>query len=544
MSEPQAVFLETLKLIFGFITENSIAIVVVILLYLFRDGITGFISRLTSLSYKGGGSEVDLLAASPPDIKPEQKKLGAQEEKPSVEVEEAQAEVVYEKKEHKSLEEMYRALDEGDSAGAEAAFRKYALADEDEIRVDENKAFYLYLKFEKLKDYKAVAELENLARQAKNEESKYNTLMWLAFCFREGMEYRKESELWRLALGDTASESLKTRAVVNLSYSLDREEKAAEAKKLLNDRLRAVVEEKQKSAIYEALSKVEDSLGNKKMATYCKDKSLEFDPLNTEELFRSAYSASEENVDEISISNYVRLLRIDENNSAALNNIGTRAQEAGLNIKAVEAYKKSAKLKHTLSVANQGFLLLEAGFTDEAEKIANDALRQDEPHQNLHKLIAAINERRENQEKAWDELCLSSLNKQKQLRQYTEQYYLGRRDALEGEWFANGVDLVSIKINGGSVSASWTKTLDGLGGSSTWKFSIAGSVSGSTIDGIYTRESVDGRPSSILGLNRSGGEAFVAYLAGGGDEIVFLSKEPKQIISLIMKRERAQVDSK
>jgi len=136
------------------------------------------------------------------------------------------------------------------------------------------------------------------------------------------------------------------------------------------------------------------------------------------------------------------------------------------------------------------------------------------------------------------------LSKQKQIREYTEQYYLGRQDALEGEWVPNGVGLVSIKINGSLINASWTETLDGLGGASVWKFSISGSVSGSTIDGVYTRERLEVKPSSILGLNQSGSELFFAYLAGGEDEIIFLNQVPKKSINLSMKKKKSQVDSK
>ena len=389
--------LEITKIITEFLSENMTIFLLFALLIICRGPISDLISRITSFSFKNGDSEIGIKAVSPTDGSSEKVvKLSNTDEKPTDHTVEA-------KKEEKGEEavwisEMHAAFERGDSDTAETAFKKYALEEKDDVKLEENKAAYYFLKFEKGKDNSAIIQLEELARTAKTEESKVNSLEWLSFCLSDSMEYNKQAKLWEKAVAEIKSEPLITRAKVNLAYALNKDNKSDQARKLLISRL-FEVEEDQKSNIYEALSKVEESLGNKAISIYCKDKSLEYDPNNRDELFNSAYAASNENIDDISISNYLKLIRIDGKNSAALNNLGARAQAAGLKIRAIDIYKKAASHKNTLAMANQGYLLLDAGFTEEAEEIANNALESEDTHKNVYSLISAINEKKEEQRK-------------------------------------------------------------------------------------------------------------------------------------------------
>jgi tetratricopeptide (TPR) repeat protein len=528
MNESPSMAIEALKIVTEFLSNNSITIFFLVLLIICRDAISGFISRLTSLTFKNGESQLGMKAAAPTEDK-EKSDLRTADEKPSPEDKDTEIE----KKEEDWLPDMHKAFNEARLDDAEAAFKKYALDEKDEVKLEENRAFYLYLRFEQGKDNSAIGELEQLSRSAKTEDSKFNTLMWLSFCLRDGMQYHKETEMWRSTLKETQSEPLKTRAIVNLANSLNKENASIEAKNILIERLKVTNEDSQKGSIFEALSRVEESLGNKPLSIYCKDKSLEFDLNNRDELFNSAYAASDEDIDEISISNYMKLIRIDEDNATALNNLGVRAQEAGLKIKAVAQFKKSSEHNNTLAMANQGYLLLGAGFTDEAEKIAKEALEQDEPHQNVHSLLAEINQRKEKQYKEWEELSQKALGKQKIIREYTEQFYLGNPKLLEGNWNASGTYPMTIKIDNDLLKASWVETAGALGGG-TYTVELTGKVSGSTFDGTYARKRNESSPSTLLGLDGNTNQACIGYFSEKDREIKLVSKELKNNFSLCL----------
>jgi tetratricopeptide (TPR) repeat protein len=534
MNESPSMAIDALRVITEFLSDNSLTIVFLVLLIICRDAISSFISRLTSFKYKTGESELGMEAAAPPEDKEKNSDLRTADEKPSPEDKKSEIE----KKEESWLPDMHKAFEEGRIEDAEVAFKKYALDEKDEVKVEENRAFYLYLRFEKGQDNSAIDELEKLSRTGKTEDSRFNTLIWLSFCLNDSMQTHKEIQLWRSTVEETKSVFLKTRAIVNLAYALNRDDSSVEAKKLLTDRLIAVMEDAQKALLYEALSKVEDTLGNKSLSVFCKDKSLEFDPNNRGELFNSAYAASDEDIDEISISNYIKLIRIDGNNSTALNNLGVRAQEAGLKIKAIDQYKKSSTHKNTLAMANQGYSLLGAGFTDEAEEIAKEALKQDEPHQNVHSLLAEINERKEKQNKDWEELSQKALSRQKIIREYTEQFYLGNPKLLEGNWNASGTYPMTIKIENDLLKASWVEAVGALGGG-TYTVELTGKVSGSTFDGAYARKRSEGSPSTLLGLSGNTNQACIGYFSEKDREIKLVSKKLKDNFSLCLSQKKA-----
>ena len=528
--------LEITKIITVFLSENSFSILFLILLIICKNAISNFISRLTSFSFKNGESELGMNAAAPL-IENERKsdKYPSADEKPTDQDEEPGLES--KAKKESWFSEMYSAFESGKFEVAEAAFKKYALEEKDEIKFEENKALYLYFKFEKGKDNSAIIELGELARIAKTEESKLNTLAWLSLCLNNSMQHKKDVDLWEKAVGEMKSMPLVTQAIVHLAYALNKDNKPSKAREILISRLSKIDEEVQKANIFEALSKIEESLGNKTVSIYCKDKSLEFDPHNRDELFNSAYTASNESVDDISISNYLRLIRIDSENSTALNNLGARAQEAGLKIIAVGKYKKAASHKNTLAMANQGYLLLEAGFTEEAEEIANKALSLEDTHKNVHSLITAISNKREEQRKEWEKLSEKSLDRQKLIRSYIEQYYLGSPKELEGEWFVKGSFETKISIIDDKMESTWEEPAFALGGSK-YSVKLTGSVSGSTFSGQYTRKSIEETPRGLLGLVGNTSMTCIGFVSDNRGKLTIIATKLEDDFSMYLSRVR------
>lgn len=537
MNESPNTMVEALKIITEFLSDNSFSIVLLVLLIICREAISSFILRIISLSFKQGNTTLGIEAAAPPEGNENIKGLPRTDEKPSPEEKNSQIDEV-EGKEAGWLSEMHKAFNEGRLDDAEKTFRKYALDEKNEIDLERNKAFYLYFKFDKGKDNFAIEELEDLARTAKTEDSKFHTLMWLSFCLNDSMQYRKQIELWRSAVEEIESESLKTKAIANLAFALNEEDESIEAKKFLVERLSSTVDYAQKSTLYGALSIIENSLGNKSISIYCKDKSLEFDVNNRDELFNSAYAASDADIDEISIGNYIKLIRIDDDNSTALNNLGARAQEAGLKIKAVDNYKKSANYNNTLAMANQGYLLLEAGFADEAENIAKQALKFDTPHLNVHSLIAAINEKKQEQNEEWSKLSEKSLTRQKMIRKYTEQYYLGNPNLLKGDWLVSNSYPTTITIEKDIIKATWVEPVGALSLSS-YTAELKGKVSGSTFEGKYTRKRNESSPNTLLTLVGDLDQLSIGYISDDGNEIKLASPKLKDSFSLYLSRPKS-----
>ncbi|MCU7936749.1 MAG: hypothetical protein KZQ99_18065 [Candidatus Thiodiazotropha sp. (ex Dulcina madagascariensis)] len=490
-------------------------------------------SRLTSFFYKKGDSQVGLEAASPLGTEKETPPLEEAIEKPDSDDEVAN--IQDKAKEQNWFSEMHTAFSDGRLEDADAAFKKYALDEKDELKLEENRAFYLYFKFEKGKDNFAIEELEKLASTASTEESKFSALTWLSFCLSDSMQNKKAIDVWRSAKSETKSSSLLTRATVNLAYALNRDNQDVEARKELLYRLKETEEDEQLSSIYEALSKIESSLGNKKISIYCKDKSLEYDPNNRDELFNSAYAAGNEDVDEISISNYITLINIDDDNSTALNNLGVRAQEAELKIIAIDNYKKSSNYKNTLAMANQGYLLLGAGFVDEAEEIAQKAIKADDTHQNIYSLLTAIHKQKEEQQNKWKELSDDALSRQNSARAYVEQYYLGKSESLEGDWVLKGKHQIHVELDGDSLKAEWIEEERGLS-VSTYAMELKGEVMGSTFSGTYNRKGTDGVQTGFLGVSGNVSISCIGFVSQDEKTLDIVASKLKEDLSLCLSR--------
>lgn len=518
MAQNPKTFVDIIAMLIELISNNVIYIVIVVTLIIFKAPLSSFISRWISVSAKKGGSEFGVKAAPPQELNEDKMKYPTTEETP---LEPCIA--LEEKDETNKCNNFFNALLDGDLERAEVEFKKYALDEKDEIKLEKTKARYLYLKYKTAKDNSAFDELNSLAHTATNEESKYSYLNFLSFCLLDNMQYEQNISIWENSIPTFTSHKIIIQAVISLSIALNKDEQSNKAKDLIIEYLSKTEDCLQKASLFNALSTIEDTLGNNTVSTYCKDKSLEYDPNNREQLFDSAFKASNEKIRDISISNYIKLINISNDNSYALNNLGAEAQSVKLTTKAIENYKKSSTHKNTLAMANQGFLLLEAGFIEEAEEIANKALQLKDTHKNIHILITAIDDKKELQNKKWESLVVKSLQRQKTIRNYTEQYYLGTPSELEGNWIIKDDSVTNITIKNNTLNTEWTEPgfIDG----SVINIKVNGKVSGSTFSGKYTKESDKENSNTSPLLNPAINHDCIGFLTDNNRSLALISLE-------------------
>lgn len=535
--------IQIFKIITEFLSDNFVYILLFTLLVICRNAISDLIRRLTNLKLRKGDSELGIEAVAPtPKIEATTMEKAAE---PPTETSEDKERTTKEEEvqEQNWFVKMNIAIDEGRIDDAKNAFNDYALKEQDSVKLQRNKTIFLYDLFTKGKDNSAIEQLENLVNASTNDESKYVTLTWLSFCLRDSSQTDKEIEIWRKSINSFSSGNIITNASVDLAYALDRAGNASEAKDLLVSRLVSVSTSGEKAKIYSALSRIEKSLGNNRLAIYCKDKSLELDPNNRDELFNAAYKASEEGVDDLSISNYITLLRIDENNSTALNNLGVLAKEANLQLKAVEKYKKSSSYDNTLAMANQGFLLVNSGFLEEAEDIAKKALQVENPHENVHKLFTRISELKKEQDAEWVKLVSKSIERQKFVRNYTHAYYEGDNKNFDGDWETENGNTITINVEKDKLEATWQELGNALSPEKKYNVTLTGKVNNSAFLGQYNKikEREQSRRTTLLGLGLSLNidVACIGILSTDGSVFTLVSENHKDNFSLTLKRKNA-----
>ena len=414
---------------------------------------------------------------------------------------------------------------------ARKIFKEYALGEKDRNKLDERKALFLYFLYTDGHDYNALVELEDLVNSCSNEEVKYKALNWLSVCLRRNSQIDAEITLWADAVKTFKSSDLITDSIIGLASALNNDNKAEKAKQLLISRLNSVDTNLEKAKLFDTLSSVEKSLNNLKLAVYCKDKSIELDFNNGDALFDSAFMASENKIDEISIVNYSNLLRINPSNKNALNNLGVCASEHNLKIIAVENYKKSSQLNNTLSMANQGFMLLNNGFTEEAKNLAEKALKMKNPDQNIYSLLARICEAPKEQKEKWEEIILKAKDKQKFFRDYTDAYYLKTTNNFQGKWITHDKDYVTIETSGNNLKFEWQDSKD----SSNNEFIIefTGTYINSSLNGTYSKKRKN-RASTILGHIGNKNVNCLGHITKDGTIINLIAEDSANPLSLTL----------
>lgn len=537
--ESTGTVVEVIKIITDFLSNNSWQIVIVFIVMICRDGISNLIQRITNFKWKNGDSEIGVKAVHHNKSNTLNSVLSKATEQPKKLTQEKELVIKEEEVNDQSWHsKMYHAFDEGRIDDAETAFKKYSIEENEPTKLEQNKAIYLFYLYTKGKDSSAINQLESLVNSATNEESKYTILQWLSFCYGESSQLKSEIELWEKAIESFQSEKYITSATVNLAKSLIEDENPIEARALLISRLQGVSSKDDKSILFSALSDVEKKRGEKLMSVYCRDKSLEFDPDNRSELFTSAYQAGEENVNELSISNYVTLLNLDPNDPMALNNLGVHALSLNLKIKAIEKYKASSNLNNTLAMANQGYILLEAGFIKEAEEIAKKAVQMKEPDERVYSLLKQLAEFQKEQDTKWDEVVNGAKLRQRFIRNYTNAYYFRKDSPFEGEWLNESGINISISIKDNKLEASWKEPASGFS-KDIYLVKLTGLVTNSSFKGRYKMAKEGGEDYSLRCLSLNTDFECMGYISDDDQVITLAAEETDKKFKLLLSRRTA-----
>ncbi|EKO3656939.1 tetratricopeptide repeat protein [Vibrio metschnikovii] len=476
----------------NFLSDNIAWLAFIVFIIVFKEALSDFFKRLTGIHYTNGGSKLGLNAEPPSKNEVVQEKDDSQvndEKYQEVEVSISKDGVT------NWFSDVDSALQKDDIESANKIFKEYELNAKDQIQLHKDKSIYFYLLFHDANDRHAIPNLEKHAQHAPTEELRYEALTWLSSCFHKSKQYPRDIELWTKESLEFESLDLVVNSYQNLAQAYRANGDVEQAKKVLLTQLHQVGKGALKASLYSTLALIEEDMGNKVLGSYCRDKSVENYPENLGEVFTSAYNASESGVDELSISNYVLLTDVSPKKSIAWNNLGVQAKESGCKYKSIEFFNKAIELGETLAMANQGYALLDAGFIDEAERIANKALSMEDVHKNVYSLMSRIETVKKEESKKWQDLQRKASTKQAHYRKYTEKHYLGSFEEFDGTWIIEAQEKNISKCSD-EITIVW-ESIAGLS-DTKMKFSLKGKVTGATFKGRYKSESIDQTKSSIL----------------------------------------------
>lgn len=390
-----------------------------------------------------------------------------------------------EEKQNHWVDLVISALIADDLEEAKCVFKKHVNEIDDLEKSYRDKSFFLFLQFTHGNGSDVLNELEAHMNKATDARQKFDSLSWLSKGLAFDDQTERAKNLWLDFTKGLTDEELIVDAKIKLAQAYADNDELNKAKNTLVGALSIAINNEQKADIFVGLADVETKLGNKKEASYCLDKTTQYNPESESRLFNAAYQASESGLNDLSIVNYNVLTKRHPKNAGAWNNLGIATKQANFNIKAINSYSRAIELDDSLALTNQGYALLGAGFIEEASELAHKALTLQDPHVNVHKLISAIESKRETEHEKWREFLKKSTKKQNNYRKYIDSYYLGDKAELLGTWLNE--DNIEVTLEGTNIDAQWTTYKDEEKTQVRANFHLTGTVTGSTIQGRFKK---------------------------------------------------------
>lgn len=498
MADNPSLFIEIVKIILQFISDNIWPLVVILFLIICRDALSEFVKRIINLKFKKGETEVGLEAYPPKKVIEVDKAKSIEKE---LKKESAEEKKLEEKKDKDNWSgKMYSAFEKGEIDNAKTLFRDYYAGEANEEERLDNESFFLYLLYSKGKERDAIQKLIFLAKKAPNEALMIKTLFWASACYRHSNNYKAEIALWKDTIPKLKESINLTNCIVYYAYALKEDKKTKDGMDLLKKRLREIQTDEERLMLYKAMSDMEKDIGNIEMAALCKEKQVQIKPDDDELLFDAAYTESEASLRPLSVCNYTTLIKLDNKNSAAWNNLGVCAAEFKLDTKAYDFYQKSKELGNAISDSNLGYKLIEIGFHQHAMDLANEAIQKEDTHQDIYSLISKIKENINSEKAKWDEIKEKSIILQRKIRKYVEYYYSeidDDRKLFDGTWYTTqGIEMVVV-VENNTINSKWTYT-SGVLNSTNYEATITGTFTNKTASLTYS--SKQSNSQAYLGL--------------------------------------------
>lgn len=537
MADKPTQLIEIVKMILQFLSDNIWPIVVILFLTICRDALSEFVKRIINLKFKKGKTEVGLEAYQP-EIVTEANKAKSIEKEPK---EESAEETKIEERKDKDnwFGKMYSAFEKVEIDNAKTIFREYYAGETNEEKRLDNESLFLYLLYSKGKERDAIQKLILLAEKAPTEELMVKILFWVSVCYRDSNNTMAEIVLWKDTIPRLKEGLNITNCIVYYAYALKADKKTKQGMDLLKKRMQKIQTDEERLTLYKAMSDMEKDIGNIEMAALCKEKLVQIKPDDDELLFDAAYAESEASLRSLSVCNYTTLIKLDDKNSTAWNNLGVCASEFKLDTKAYDFYQKSKELGNTLSEANLGYKLIEIGFHEQAMDLANEAVKKKDTHPNIHSLISKIKENVNSEKDKWGKIRDKSVILQRKIRKYVDCYYSGIGDDgkfFAGTWYTTQGIEIFIAVDGKTISSKWTYTI-GAFEPANYEANISGVFTNKTASLAYS--SNQSSSQSYLGLLGGIDRKNIKCLSYLGDDLSewhIFSKDIDDAFELILYR--------
>ena len=238
---------------------------------------------------------------------------------------------------------------------------------EPEKKLEYELAYYTYLcKFQK--NQEAVEKLQSLADSATYSKQSSQIFETIGEFYQITDQYDKAIHYFEQAAKKSITSQGEVNAILAKTQILEKTDQVETAFSLLQQSLNKFSDTKCLSMLYDRISEISHLLGDEIVRCAALEKAVQYNPTDSDLLFKAAYAQSEVGIPHLALHNYEIQLRLNKTAPVERNNYAIEIGKFGLHGKSVDQYFKSWEQGNTLAAANLGGLFINQGFGDHAEK--------------------------------------------------------------------------------------------------------------------------------------------------------------------------------
>jgi tetratricopeptide (TPR) repeat protein len=325
---------------------------------------------------------------------------------------------------------MTMAFMDGKAEEGEDLFKKLIEAETEQPKRDEHSVWHAYLQYTYGKRAKGLEELQRLAAEPK---TKSEATFYLGGLYQQLNEFGKAIESYRLA-AESAPTDLKPARLVKLASAHAASGEVDVALSILTGGLDRFHDAKHRATLYQGIAGVFEARKDQETRAIALELALECDPHDTDLRFQTAYAYSNSGLRDLALFHYTAELAAKPNESWGLNNLGVECQHFGMPLAAVRYYRSALKQKNTLGGANLAYLLMNAGFEEEARKLLDEVKNEKDVHPNVASAIAALAQKEQAEEETRKKILDRAVEEQRFIKQFGRLRLTGSPDHFAGKW--------------------------------------------------------------------------------------------------------------
>jgi len=290
---------------------------------------------------------------------------------------------------------LWKLMNEGKKDEFESLYNEHVLTIQDDEKRFNFKNMYAYFRLIKGFD-NDDSRFQQLIEENKNNSNYLSKLYYaLSYCYLSAAKYELARDISLKILSLNISLEDKINAYVRVSEVEFKTKGQNECIDYLIGILKFIDSHEGKYRIFKQMyTKLLES--NKELAFIALNKALYYRLNDKDDLFNVAYCSDDPS---ISLYYYKRELEIDPKNQFALNNLGVAYHNKSLLISSIETYEKAISQGNTLASSNLAIKYLDNGFYSDAKRILEEALKQDDIHENVHLYMSKLNEKKQSETK-------------------------------------------------------------------------------------------------------------------------------------------------